>query len=125
MSNPNLKLGAWCPLDGSAGARPFGLPPHHLVTHACVTGIGLPASRYVFSRTTETQVEEALIRHLETFLLELGGDFTFVGRQRRLRVGDAWHRVDLLFFHRRLRWPVKDGTPTPPERAVRRWRGPA
>ena len=46
---------------------------------------------------------EALIRHLETFLLELGGDFTFVGRQRRLRVGDAWYRVDLLFYHRRLR----------------------
>lgn len=52
---------------------------------------------------SETNVEEALIRHLETFLLELGGDFTFVGRQRRLRVGDAWYRVDLLFFHRRLR----------------------
>lgn len=52
---------------------------------------------------SESQVEEALIRHLETFLLELGGDFTFVGRQRRLRVGDAWYRVDLLFFHRRLR----------------------
>jgi predicted nuclease of restriction endonuclease-like (RecB) superfamily len=52
---------------------------------------------------SESDVEEALIRHLETFLLELGGDFTFVGRQRRLRVGDAWYRVDLLFFHRRLR----------------------
>jgi predicted nuclease of restriction endonuclease-like (RecB) superfamily len=52
---------------------------------------------------SESEVEEALIRHLETFLLELGGDFTFVGRQRRLRVGDAWYRVDLLFFHRRLR----------------------
>ena len=52
---------------------------------------------------SESQVEEALIRHLETFLLELGGDFTFVGRQRRLRVGDAWYRIDLLFFHRRLR----------------------
>ena len=37
------------------------------------------------------------------FLLELGGDFTFVGRQRRLRVGDEWYRIDLLFFHRRLR----------------------
>jgi hypothetical protein len=52
---------------------------------------------------SENDVEEALIQHLETFLLELGGDFTFVGRQRRLRVGDAWYRVDLLFFHRRLR----------------------
>lgn len=52
---------------------------------------------------SETDIEEALIRHLEAFLLELGGDFAFVGRQRRLRVGDAWYRVDLLFFHRRLR----------------------
>ena len=52
---------------------------------------------------SETEIEEALIRHLEAFLLELGGDFTFVGRQRRLRIGDAWYRIDLLFFHRRLR----------------------
>ena len=36
-------------------------------------------------------------------LLELGGDFRFMGRQRRLRIGDKWYRVDLPFFHRRLR----------------------
>jgi len=35
--------------------------------------------------------------------LALGGDFAFVVRQRRLRIGDQWFRVDLLFFHRRLR----------------------
>jgi hypothetical protein len=52
---------------------------------------------------SETDLESALIMKLETFLLELGGDFTFVGRQRCLLVGDAWYRVDLLFFHRRLR----------------------
>jgi len=52
---------------------------------------------------SETDLEEALIRHLETFLLELGSDFCFVGRQKRLRVGDEWYRIDLLFFHRRLR----------------------
>ncbi len=52
---------------------------------------------------SETQLEEALIRHLESFLLELGDDFAFLGRQRRLRIGDQWFRVDLLFFHRRLR----------------------
>ena len=52
---------------------------------------------------SEHEMEDALIRHLESFLLELGNDFTFVGRQRRLRVGDSWHRVDLLLFHRRLR----------------------
>ena len=34
---------------------------------------------------SENDLEEALIRHLETFLLELGDDFTFVGKQCRLR----------------------------------------
>lgn len=52
---------------------------------------------------SESDLEEALIRHLETFLLELGDDFTFIGRQRRLRIDDEWFRIDLLFFHRRLR----------------------
>jgi hypothetical protein len=37
------------------------------------------------------------------FLMELGPDFAFVGRQRRLRIDQTWYRVDLLFFHRRLR----------------------
>lgn len=52
---------------------------------------------------SESGIEAALIHRLEDFLLELGGDFTFVGRQRRLRIGDEWYRIDLLFFHRRLR----------------------
>ncbi len=52
---------------------------------------------------SENDLEEALIRKLENFLLELGGDFDFIGRQHRLRVGDKWYRVDLVFFHRRLR----------------------
>ena len=52
---------------------------------------------------SESDLENALIRHLETFLMELGGDFAFVARQRRLRVGDEWYRIDLLFFHRKLR----------------------
>ena len=52
---------------------------------------------------SESELEEALIRHLTEFLLELGDDFAFLGRQRRLRVDDTWFRVDLLFFHRRLK----------------------
>ena len=52
---------------------------------------------------SEAELEEALIQHLESFLLELGSDFTFVARQKRIRVGDDWYRMDLLFFHRRLR----------------------
>lgn len=52
---------------------------------------------------SEHELEEALIRHLETFLLELGSDFAFVARQRRLRIGNKWARIDLLLYHRRLR----------------------
>ena len=52
---------------------------------------------------SETDLEDALIRHLADFLLELGDDFAYIGRQRRLRLDDTWFRVDLLFFHRRLR----------------------
>lgn len=52
---------------------------------------------------SESDLEAALIQRLEDFLLELGEDFTFVGRQRRLRIDQTWYRVDLLFFHRKLR----------------------
>jgi predicted nuclease of restriction endonuclease-like (RecB) superfamily len=51
---------------------------------------------------SESDLEDALIQHLADFLLELGDDFAFVGRQRRLRLDDTWFRVDLLFFHRQL-----------------------
>ncbi len=52
---------------------------------------------------SEADLEEGLIRELEQFLLELGNDFAFIARQKRLKVGTEWYRVDLLFFHRRLR----------------------
>jgi predicted nuclease of restriction endonuclease-like (RecB) superfamily len=52
---------------------------------------------------SETELEEALIQRLEEFMLEMGSDFAFVGRQRRLRIDQTWYRVDLLLFHRRLR----------------------
>jgi len=51
----------------------------------------------------ECDLEEALVRHLESFLLELGNDFSFVARQKRIRIGKEWYRIDLLLFHRRLR----------------------
>ncbi len=52
---------------------------------------------------SESELEEALIRHLEWFLLELGAGFTFVARQKRIRIGDVWYRIDLLLYHRGLR----------------------
>ncbi len=52
---------------------------------------------------SESELEDALIRHLEWFLLELGAGFTFVARQKRIRVGHKWYRIDLLLYHRVLR----------------------
>jgi predicted nuclease of restriction endonuclease-like (RecB) superfamily len=52
---------------------------------------------------SETELEDALIRHLESFLLELGAGFSFVARQKRIRIGNEWYRIDLLLFNRRLK----------------------
>lgn len=61
--------------------------------------LGLP-ERQVYS---ESDLESALVDHLQEFLLELGGDFAFLGRQYRVTVAGRHHFIDLLFFHRRLR----------------------
>ncbi len=52
---------------------------------------------------SESQLEEALIQHLEHFLLELGIGFTFVTRQKRITLEGSHYRLDLLLFHRILR----------------------
>lgn len=52
---------------------------------------------------SESELEKNLVLHLQDFLLELGNDFAFIGRQKRLRIGNEWYRVDLVFYHRRLR----------------------
>jgi predicted nuclease of restriction endonuclease-like (RecB) superfamily len=52
---------------------------------------------------SERDLEAALIRNIERFLLELGSDFCFMGRQKRLTVGDEDYYVDLVFYHRGLR----------------------
>lgn len=51
----------------------------------------------------EREVEQALIDHVQKFLLELGAGFAFVGRQVLLEVGDQDFRLDLLFYHLKLR----------------------
>ena len=52
---------------------------------------------------SESQLEEALIKHLEHFLLELGLGFTFVARQKRITLEGSHYRLDLLLYHRILR----------------------
>lgn len=52
---------------------------------------------------SEAELEEALIQHLETFMLELGAGFTFVARQKNILIDHVWYKMDLVFFHRGLR----------------------
>ena len=52
---------------------------------------------------SESQLEDALIRHIEHFLLELGTGFTFVARQKRINIEGSFYRLDLLLYHRVLR----------------------
>jgi len=51
----------------------------------------------------EREVEQALVDHIQKFLLELGAGFAFVGRQVLLEVGDRDFYIDLLFYHLKLR----------------------
>jgi predicted nuclease of restriction endonuclease-like (RecB) superfamily len=70
---------------------------------------------------SERDLEAAIIRHIEHFLLELGHDFCFVARQRRVQVGGEDFYIDLVFYHRRLRCLVlvdlKIGAFTPADAA--------
>jgi predicted nuclease of restriction endonuclease-like (RecB) superfamily len=52
---------------------------------------------------SESDLEDAIIDNLQHFLLEMGTGFTFVARQKRVRIGDTWFRMDLVLFHRVLR----------------------
>jgi predicted nuclease of restriction endonuclease-like (RecB) superfamily len=52
---------------------------------------------------SEKDLEAAIIHNLEQFLIELGTDFCFVGRQHAMRIDDDDYSLDLLFYHRGLR----------------------
>lgn len=52
---------------------------------------------------SERDVETAILRELEAFLLELGAGFTFVARQKRMIIDGEDHYLDLLFYHRKLK----------------------
>ncbi|AKB28171.1 Putative cytoplasmic protein [Methanosarcina siciliae T4/M] len=53
-------------------------------------------------RYLEKDLEDAILRELESFLLELGVGFAFVARQRRIQIDDDDFYIDLLFYHRPL-----------------------
>ncbi|MBF0238962.1 MAG: DUF1016 family protein [SAR324 cluster bacterium] len=52
---------------------------------------------------SESQLEQRLIEKLQSFLLELGKGFAFIGRQYRITLGNRHHYVDLVFYHRILK----------------------
>lgn len=52
---------------------------------------------------SEQDLESALLREIESFLLELGAGFAFVERQKRITLDGDDYYLDLLFYHRRLR----------------------
>jgi predicted nuclease of restriction endonuclease-like (RecB) superfamily len=52
---------------------------------------------------SEHDLESAILREIESFLLEMGAGFSFVARQKRMSVGKDDFHLDLLFFHRHLR----------------------
>ena len=52
---------------------------------------------------SEHDLEAAILREIESFLLELGYGFTFVGRQKRMVIDNQDFYLDLLFFHRKLK----------------------
>lgn len=52
---------------------------------------------------TEKDLESAIITQIEDFIRELGPDFTFVARQKRITVDATDYYIDLIFFHRELR----------------------
>ncbi|MGE0126973.1 MAG: YhcG family protein [Blastocatellales bacterium] len=52
---------------------------------------------------SEKDLEAAILREMESFLLELGSGFAFVARQKRITLDGDDYYIDLLFYHRRLR----------------------
>ena len=57
-----------------------------------------------FAEVRESDVEQAIITHLQRFLLELGTGFAFVARQKHIRIDEDDRFIDLVFYHCRLKF---------------------
>ena len=55
---------------------------------------------------SETDLEQAIINHLQTFLLEMGRGFCFEAQQKRITFDNTHYRIDLVFYHRILKCHV-------------------
>ena len=61
--------------------------------------LGIPEEKQVM----ESDLEKALINHIEKFLLELGKGFMYVGSQQRITLGNTHYYVDMVFYNKILR----------------------
>ena len=52
---------------------------------------------------SERDLESAILKELEKFILEFGSDFAFLARQKRIQIGNSDYVMDLLFYHRKLK----------------------
>ncbi len=52
---------------------------------------------------SEKDLEDSILAELQNFIIELGSDFAFMARQKRITIDDRDYYIDLLFFHRRLK----------------------
>ena len=52
---------------------------------------------------SEQDLESAILAEMQRFITEMGNDFAFMGRQKRITVDNREYKIDLLFFHRRLK----------------------
>ena len=61
--------------------------------------LGIPEERPIL----ESDLEKALVKHMEKFLLELGRGFMFVGSQQRITIGNVHYFVDMVFYNKILK----------------------
>ena len=52
---------------------------------------------------SEKDLETAIVTELQRFIIELGNDFAFMARQKRITIDNRDYKIDLLFYHRRLK----------------------
>jgi predicted nuclease of restriction endonuclease-like (RecB) superfamily len=87
-----------------ADGRMLPVPPHpaaeELKTPYVLEFLGLPEA----AEFHESDLERAIITHLQRFLLELGTGFAFVARQKHIRIEEQDRYIDLVFYHCRLKF---------------------
>lgn len=95
-----LSSGDKHPVQEEAEAHTHALAPRDVLKDPYVLEFLQLGERPGF---TETELESALIHHLQSFLLELGRGFSFVARQQRITLDDEHFYIDLVFYNYRLK----------------------